>query len=128
MAAYALSLRKPLAALDIARLVRGIRQQLCSLPRSLTPGPQFRSPSTCLPLCVSRMQQDAKVQGREKSRNGVLEQSETFCNQFRANKRSICNIPAGPGEADNQFITDRIGHAAHDDRDDAGCLFGGASW
>ena len=74
------------------------------------------------------MQQDAKVRRREKSRSDVLEQFETFCNQFRANKGSTCNIPGGPVEADNQFITDRIGHAAHDDRDDAGRLFGGASW
>ena len=57
-----------------------------------------------------------------------LSNPKRFCNQFRANKGSPRNIPAGPGEADNQFITDRIGHAAHDDRDHAGCLFGGASW
>jgi hypothetical protein len=60
--------------------------------------------------------------------NGVLEQSEAFGDQFRAKKGIPCNIPAWSGEADDQFITNRIGHATHDDRDYAGCLFGCASW
>ena len=38
------------------------------------------------------------------------------------------DIPTGPGQADNQFITDRIGHAGHDDRHYACCLPGCASW
>src|SRR6266404_4049135 len=62
------------------------------------------------------------------SGNGFLEQSEAFGNQFRAKKGSPCNIPAWSGEADDQFIADRIGHAAHHDRDCAGCLFGCTSW
>ena len=62
------------------------------------------------------------------SGNGFLEQSEAFGNQFRAKKGSPCNISAWSGEADDQFIADRTGHAAHHDRDYAGCLFGCASW
>ena len=62
------------------------------------------------------------------SGNGLLEKSEAFGDQLRAKESSPRNVSAWPGQADDQFIPDRIGHAAHDDRNYAGCLFGCASW
>jgi hypothetical protein len=58
----------------------------------------------------------------------VFEQPEAFGDQFRANKSIPSQIAAWSGKAHDQFITDRIGHAAHRDRDYAGCLLGSASW